>query len=109
MRKQYLELAFKIRGRDDSSNKIHLDGKMYLLMTFLRIKSQFYFLPGAFTRHAPPNSCPLLKSLKKFKALGIDEIFCLSVNDSGVMNAWSKSLNLNNVKVIPDGSENLLE
>ena len=39
-----------------------------------------------------------------FKQLGIDEIYCLSVNDAFVMNAWAKSQNLVNVKVIPDGS-----
>ena len=35
---------------------------------------------------------------------GIDEIYCLSVNDAFVMNAWAKSQKLKNVKVIPDGS-----
>ena len=36
--------------------------------------------------------------------LGIDEIYCCSVNDSYVMNAWAKKMNISNVKVIPDGS-----
>ena len=36
--------------------------------------------------------------------LGVDAIYCLSVNDSFVMNQWAKAQGLDNVKVIPDGS-----
>ena len=36
--------------------------------------------------------------------LGIDEIYCISINDSFVMNKWAESQNIMNVKVIPDGS-----
>ena len=39
-----------------------------------------------------------------FKEYGIDEIYCMSVNDSFVMNAWSTDQNLKNVKMIPDGN-----
>src|SRR3546814_10462165 len=34
----------------------------------------------------------------------MDEIYCLSVNDAFVMNAWGKQQGLNNIKLIPDGS-----
>ena len=44
------------------------------------------------------------KNAAKFKDLGIDDIYCCSVNDSYVMNAWAKKMNISNVKVIPDGS-----
>ena len=40
----------------------------------------------------------------EFKSLGIDEIYCMSVNDSFVMNAWAKSQDIGKVKVIPDGN-----
>ena len=39
-----------------------------------------------------------------FKAKGIDDVYCLSVNDSFVMNAWAEKHEIENVKMIPDGS-----
>ena len=44
------------------------------------------------------------KLYEEFKAKGIDEIYCLSVNDSFVMNKWAQDQGLKNVKVLPDGS-----
>jgi peroxiredoxin len=40
----------------------------------------------------------------EFKDLGIDAVYCISVNDAFVMNAWSRALRLEKVKLIPDGS-----
>ena len=39
-----------------------------------------------------------------YKKKGIDEVYCLSVNDSFVMNAWAKEHEIEKVKMIPDGS-----
>ena len=39
-----------------------------------------------------------------FIAKKIDEVYCLSVNDSFVMNAWAKEHEIEKVKMIPDGS-----
>jgi len=36
--------------------------------------------------------------------MGINEVYCVSVNDSFVMNAWANKEGVKNVKVIPDGS-----
>jgi len=44
------------------------------------------------------------KQTAEFNAEGVDDIYCISVNDAFVMNAWGKSQNLENVKLIPDGS-----
>jgi peroxiredoxin len=64
-----------------------------------------FSLPGAFTPTCSTYQLPDFEKLTpEFNAQGIDEIFCVSVNDAFVMNAWGKSQNLENVKLIPDGS-----
>ena len=64
-----------------------------------------FSLPGAFTPTCSTYQLPgFEKHFDEFKNKGIDEIYCLSVNDAFVMNAWAKSQNINNVQVIPDGS-----
>lgn len=64
-----------------------------------------FSLPGAFTPTCSTYQLPGFEgNYDEFKALGIDEIYCISVNDAFVMNAWAKSQNIENVKVIPDGS-----
>ena len=42
----------------------------------------------------------------QLKSTGIDEVYCVSVNDSFVMNAWANHMKIKNVKMIPDGSGN---
>ena len=64
-----------------------------------------FSLPGAFTPTCSTFQLPdFEKMYDDFKASGIDDIYCMSVNDSFVMNAWAKDQGLTNVKVIPDGS-----
>jgi len=64
-----------------------------------------FSLPGAFTPTCSTYQLPGYdEKYEEFKALGIDEVYCLSVNDSFVMNAWFKSLDIQNVKPIPDGN-----
>lgn len=64
-----------------------------------------FSLPGAFTPTCSTMQLPgFEEQAMRFYSHGIDEIYCISVNDSFVMNCWAKDQNLENVKVIPDGS-----
>ncbi|WP_026618724.1 thioredoxin-dependent peroxiredoxin [Ensifer sp. WSM1721] len=64
-----------------------------------------FSLPGAFTPTCSTYQLPDFEKLTpEFRTLGIDAIYCISVNDAFVMNAWGKSQGLENVKLIPDGS-----
>ncbi|MEZ5953133.1 MAG: peroxiredoxin [Hyphomonas sp.] len=64
-----------------------------------------FSLPGAFTPTCSTYQLPGFEnSFDAFKAQGIDEIYCMSVNDSFVMNKWAEAQGLKNVKVIPDGA-----
>ena len=64
-----------------------------------------FSLPGAFTPTCSSYQLPgFEEKYDEFKALGIGEIYCISVNDGFVMNAWAQDQNIENVKLIPDGN-----
>ena len=64
-----------------------------------------FSLPGAFTPTCSAYQLPgFEEKYEEFKALGIDEIYCISVNDGFVMNAWAQDQNIEKVKLIPDGN-----
>lgn len=65
-----------------------------------------FSLPGAFTPTCSSVHLPGYEAGYKelTQDLGLDDVYCISVNDSFVMNAWFKSLDVTNVKPIPDGS-----
>ena len=101
------DVTFKTRVRDESvggpnpfrwqdmTSQDYFAGKRVLVFS----------LPGAFTPTCSTFQLPgFEKGYQDFKNQGIQEIYCLSVNDSFVMNAWAKQQELQNVKVIPDGS-----
>ena len=72
---------------------------------FANKKVIVFSLPGAFTPTCSNQQLPgFEKQADVFKAHGIDEIYCMSVNDSFVMNAWAQDQKLENVKVIPEGN-----
>lgn len=65
----------------------------------------FFALPGAFTPTCSSTHLPGYEAAyKRLRESGIDEVYCLSVNDSFTMNAWFKSMGIQHVKPIPDGS-----
>ena len=52
-------------------------------------------LPGAFTPGCSKKHLPsFLKSTEKLKEKNIRKVFCISINDPFVMEAWGKSYNL---------------
>ncbi len=64
-----------------------------------------FSLPGAFTPTCSSTHLPGYNELAKvFKANGVDEIICMSVNDTFVMNEWAKDQEADNVTLIPDGN-----
>ena len=64
-----------------------------------------FSLPGAFTPTCSTSHLPRYEELySEFKALGVDEIYCLSVNDAFVMYQWGIKLGAKNVKLLPDGN-----
>ena len=69
-----------------------------------------FSLPGAFTPTCSTMQLPGFENnFDRFVDLGIDDIYCISVNDSFVMNAWARQQDLKRVKVIPDGSGHFTE
>jgi thioredoxin-dependent peroxiredoxin len=105
--KQVPFVTFRTRVRDESiegSNPFRWEDKTS--DDYFRGKKVVLFsLPGAFTPTCSTFQLPDFEKLfEEFKAEGVDEIYCVSVNDAFVMNAWAKAQGVENVKVIPDGS-----
>lgn len=100
-------VVFKTRVRDESvggpnpfrwqdmTTADYFAGKRVILFS----------LPGAFTPTCSTYQLPGFEDgFAKFQELGIDTIYCMSVNDSFVMNKWAEAQGIKNVNVIPDGS-----
>jgi glutaredoxin-like protein len=64
-----------------------------------------FSLPGAFTPTCSSSHVPRYNQLQPlFKARGIDDVVCVSVNDAFVMNEWRASQNADRVTFLPDGN-----
>ncbi|WDE00659.1 glutathione peroxidase [Thalassomonas actiniarum] len=64
-----------------------------------------FSLPGAFTPTCSSTHLPRFNELANtFKANGVDDIICMSVNDTFVMNAWAADQEAGNITLIPDGN-----
>ncbi len=73
-------------------------------------KVVFFALPGAFTPTCSSTHLPRYEELfEEFQKNGVDDIYCLSVNDTFVMNAWAKDQGAKHVKMIPDGNAEFSE
>lgn len=68
----------------------------------------FFGLPGAFTPTCSSAHVPRYEELyENFRAAGIDAIYCVSVNDSFVMDAWKAVQGADRVQFLPDGNGTL--
>ena len=91
-----VEFVFRENGEFVTRTTAELfDGKRVVIFS----------LPGAFTPTCSAYQLPgFEEKYEEFSALGIDSIYCLSVNDGFVMNAWAQDQNIEKVKLIPDGN-----
>jgi len=97
----------------DVNFKVRDESKWITLRTskiFAHKKIILFALPGAFTPTCSSVHLPNYEDYwPSFKALGIDEVYCLSVNDSFVMNEWRKREKIQHVKMLPDGNGEFTE
>ncbi len=69
-----------------------------------------FSLPGAFTPTCSGSHVPRFNELAGvLKANGVDDIICISVNDTFVMNEWKKTQQAENITFIPDGNGEFTE
>ena len=100
-------VTFKTRVRDDSigGDNPYRWEDVTTWDLFAGKRVVLFSLPGAFTPTCSTYQLPgFEEKFAEFKALGIKDIYCVSVNDAFVMNAWAKAQKVKKVKVIPDGS-----
>ena len=91
-------VIFHVRENDDWK-VVHLDQ----LMDDKKIV--IFGLPGAFTPTCSTQQLPGFEEMyDQFIESGVDEIYCTSVNDTFVMNAWFTAQGIEKVKALPDGS-----
>ena len=69
-------------------------------------KIAVFALPGAFTPTCSAKHVPsYMTNLDALKAKGVDEVWCISVNDAFVMGAWSKDQKAGGkIRFMADGS-----
>ena len=69
-------------------------------------KIAVFAVPGAFTPTCSAQHLPsYLEHLDALKAKGLDEVWCVAVNDAFVMGAWGRDQKVNGrVRMLADGS-----
>ena len=105
--KQVPQVVFKTRVRDESVEgpNPYRWQDVTTDEIFKGKKIVLFSLPGAFTPTCSSTHLPgYEEKFNEFKALGVDEVICLSVNDAFVMFQWGKAQNVQNIRLLPDGS-----
>ena len=94
VRDENVEGPNPFRWQDVSSDDIFKGRKIVL-----------FALPGAFTPTCSSTHLPGYdENYEQFRQHGVDEVYCLSVNDAFTMFQWGRHLDVKNVKLLPDGS-----
>ena len=103
------DITFKTRVRDDSiegPNPFRWQD-VTTADVFAGKRVVVFSLPGAFTPTCSNEQCPAFERYyDEFRALGVDEVVCITVNDAFVVYQWSRHLGVTRVKFLPDGSGN---
>jgi peroxiredoxin len=101
------EVTFKVRVRDgDEFDWAYPTTDDY----FAGKRVVVFSLPGAFTPTCSNFQVPGFDALyDDIRKLRVDDVYCISVNDSFVMNAWAKEQGVRNLTLIPDGSGTFTE
>ena len=69
-----------------------------------------FSLPGAFTPTCSSQQLPgYEEKYDELKSLGVDDVYCISVNDAFVMNAWFRDEKIEKVKPVGDGEGKFTE
>lgn len=100
-------VIFKTRVRDENigGENPYRWQDLHSSELFKGKKVVLFSLPGAFTPTCSSTHLPGYEAAyDEFKKLGIDEVYCLSVNDAFVMFQWGKAQGVSKIKLIPDGS-----
>ena len=110
------QVKFKVRVPSDDAepNSCEIFPSVWGDLTtdeiFNNKKIVVFSLPGAFTPVCSTYQLPGFEdNAQKFYDKGVDDIYCISVNDAFVMNAWRDANKLENVKVLPDGNGTFTE
>ena len=101
------DVTFKARVRDESvggSNPFRWQD-LTSADIFNGRKVVILSLPGAFTPTCSSTHVPgFEEKYSEFAAQGVDDIYCVSVNDAFTMFQWGKHLGVDKVKMLPDGN-----
>ena len=107
MTHQVPQVTFKTRVRDESVEGMNPFRWQDVTSDelFAGKKIVVFALPGAFTPTCSSTHLPGFEMrYQELRDAGVDEVYCLSVNDAFTMFQWGIHQGVENIKLLPDGS-----